>query len=67
MTVATQVSKAIATVQSASATMKQFALETQDQSAKETFQDLAKTFDSALTTLQGRQRYIEKQEPQYKE
>lgn len=31
MTVATQMSKAIATVQSAAATMKTFALETQDQ------------------------------------
>jgi Protein of unknown function (DUF1657). len=59
-------SKAIATVQSAAATMKTFALETQDQEAKKTFEQLAQTFDSALTTLQGRQQYIEGQEPQYK-
>lgn len=66
MTVGTQMSKAIATVQSAAATMKTFALETQDQEAKKTFEQLAQTFDSALTTLQGRQQYIEEQEPQYK-
>ena len=66
MTVGIQMSKAIATVQSAAATMKEFALETQDQQAKQTFQQLAKTFDDALATLQGRQKYIEQQEPQYK-
>jgi len=66
MTVGNQMSKAIATVQSAAATMKTFALETQDQEAKKTFEQLAQTFDSALTTLQGRQQYIEQQEPQYK-
>lgn len=67
MTVATQMQKAIATVQSASATMKTFALETQDQQTKQTFLQLAQTFDNALSTLQGRQQYIEQQEPQYKE
>ncbi|PKM77892.1 MAG: hypothetical protein CVU90_04030 [Firmicutes bacterium HGW-Firmicutes-15] len=67
MTVGTQMSQAIATVQSAAATLKTFALEAQDQQAKQTFQDLAKTFDNALTTLQQRQQYIEEQEPQYKQ
>lgn len=67
MTVGTQMAKAIATVQSAAATMKNFALETEDQTAKQTFQQLAKTFDDALATLQGRQQYIEEQEPQYKQ
>jgi hypothetical protein len=67
MTVGTQMSQAIATVQSAAATFKTFALETQDQQAKQTFQELAKTFDNALVTLQRRQNYIEGQEPQYKQ
>lgn len=67
MTVATQMTKAIATVQSASATMKTFALETQDQQAKQTFQQLAQTFDDALNMLEGRKQYIEQQEPQYKQ
>ena len=66
MSIATQMQQAIATVQSAAASMKTFALETQDQDAKQTFQQLAQTFDDSLKILQGRQQYIEKQEPQYK-
>ena len=67
MTVSTQMTQAIATVQSAAASMKTFALETQDQTAKQTFQQLAETFDDALATLQGRQQHIEDEEPQYKQ
>ena len=66
MTIATQMQQAIATVQSAAATMKTFALETDDQEAKQTFQQLAQTFDDSLKKLQGRQKYIEKEEPQYR-
>ena len=65
MTVGTQMQQAIATVQSAAATMKTFSLETQDQQAKETFEQLAQTFDSALNELKGREKYIQNQEPQY--
>lgn len=66
MSIATQMQQAIATVQSAAASMKTFALETQDKEAKQTFQQLAQTFDDSLKILQGRQQYIEQQEPQYK-
>ena len=67
MTVGTQMQQAIATVQSAAATMKTFALETQDKQAKKSFEELARTFDSALSELKGRGQYIEQQEPQYKQ
>jgi len=67
MTVGTQMTQAIATVQNAAATMKTFSLETQDQQAKQTFEQLAKTLDNAVETLKGRQKYVEKQEPQYKQ
>jgi len=67
MTVGTQMIQAIATVQNAAASMKTFSLETQDQQAKQTFQQLAQTLDSAVDTLKGRQSYIEKQEPTYKQ
>lgn len=67
MTVGTQMQQAIATVQSAAASMKTFALETQDQQAKQTFLHLSQTLDDSLKTLQGRQQYIEQQEPQYKQ
>jgi len=67
MTVGTQMTQAIATVQNAAATMKTFSLETQDQQAKQTFEQLATTLDSAVDTLKGRQKYVEQQEPQYKQ
>ncbi|CUH97479.1 hypothetical protein P22_3610 [Propionispora sp. 2/2-37] len=67
MTVGTQMTQAIATVQNAAATMKTFSLETQDQQAKQTFEQLAQTLDNAVETLKGRQKYIEKQEPQFKQ
>jgi MinD-like ATPase involved in chromosome partitioning or flagellar assembly len=67
MTVGTQMTQAIATVQNAAATMKTFSLETQDQQAKQTFQQLASTLDDAVVTLQKREKYVQKQEPQYKQ
>lgn len=67
VTVGTQVQKAIASVQSVSATMKTMALETQDKEAQQMYQQLAQTFDGALDTLKQRQQYIEVQEPQYKQ
>lgn len=67
MTVGTQMQQAIATVQNAAATMKTFALETQDQTAKKSFEKLAQTFESALNELKEREQYIEQQEPQYKQ
>ncbi|WML34077.1 DUF1657 domain-containing protein [Clostridium sp. OS1-26] len=67
MTVGTQMQQAIAGIQSAAATMKTFALETEDQQAKTDFQNIAKNLDDALQTLQGRQQYIEEQEPTYKQ
>lgn len=67
MTVGTQMQQAIAGIESACATMKTFALETEDQQAKKDFQAIAKSLDSALQTLKGRQQYIEQQEPQYKQ
>ncbi|MDP4272533.1 MAG: DUF1657 domain-containing protein [Bacteroidota bacterium] len=67
MTVGTQMTQAIATVQNAAATMKTFSLETQDQQAKQTFEQLATTLDNAVETLKDRQKFIGKQEPQYKQ
>lgn len=67
MTVGTQMQKAIAGIQSAAATMKTFSLETEDQQAKNDFQQIAQQLDSSLEVLKGRQQYIEEQEPQYKQ
>ena len=67
MTVGTQMQKAIAGLQSAAATMKTFSLETEDQQAKNDFQQISQQLDSSLEVLKGRQQYIEEQEPQYKQ
>ena len=67
MTVGTQLQQAIAGVQRAAASMKTFALETQDSEAKKTFEQLAQNMDSALDTLKQRQQYVQNQEPQYKQ
>lgn len=67
MTVGTQMQQAVAGIQSASATMKTFALETQDKQAVQQFQQIAQQLDSSLDTLKQRQQYIEQQEPQYKQ
>lgn len=67
MTVGTQMQQAVATVQSAAATMKSFALQTEDKTAQQAFQQLATTFDDALKTLEGRLSYVQEQEPQFKQ
>lgn len=67
MTVGTQIQQTIASIQSASASLKTFALETQDQNAKMEFQQMAQSLDDALMTLKNRQNYVNQQEPQYKQ
>jgi len=66
MTVGTQMQQAIAGIQSASATMKTFSLETDDQQAKNDFIQIEEQLDFAMDILKGRQKYIQEQEPQYK-
>ena len=66
MTVGTQMQQVIAGMQSASATMKTFSLETEDQQAKNDFKQIGEQLDSSLEVLKGRQEYIQEQEPQYK-
>ena len=66
MTVGTQMQQAIAGMQSASATMKTFSLETEDLKAKNDFEQIAIQLDSSMDILKGRQKYIQQQEPQYK-
>lgn len=67
MTVGTQMQQAIAGLQSVAATVKVFALETQDKQAQQQFQQISQQLEGALTVLKKRQVYIEQQEPQYKQ
>lgn len=41
--------------------------ETQDEQAKQTFQQIADNLENALEQLKGRQQYIQQQEPQYRQ
>ncbi|MDR5658937.1 DUF1657 domain-containing protein [Serpentinicella sp. ANB-PHB4] len=67
MTVATQMQQVMSGIQSASASLKNFALQTEDQQAKQDFQQLAQNLDNAYQTLEKRNQFIQSQEPQYKQ
>jgi hypothetical protein len=47
--------------------LKTFALDTQDQQAKQMFNQLAQSMDSCVQTLQSRLNYIMQEEPQYRQ
>ncbi|MEH7387843.1 DUF1657 domain-containing protein [Bacillus sp. JJ1521] len=65
MTVQTQMQTAIASAQSVEASLTQFALETQNQQAKQTFQQLAQQQKNIVTQLEGRYQQIIQEEPQF--
>jgi len=67
MTVGTQLQQTIANAQSVSASLKNFALETQDQQAKQMFNTLAQNMDNIVSQLQSRFDYVSTEEPQYKQ
>lgn len=66
MTVGTQMHQTLASLEGAAADMKTYALQTQDQGAKQMFIDLTQQIEGICQTLRGRVNYIEQQEPQYK-
>ncbi len=66
MTVGTKMHQTLASLESAMANMKQFALETQDQNAKAMFSNYAQQLQSMCQGMSERCNYIEQQEPQYK-
>jgi len=67
MTVGTQMQQAIANSESVLASLKTFALETQDQNVKQMFENITQQQQSVVDNLQARLQYIEEEEPQYKE
>jgi hypothetical protein len=56
----------LASLEGAAANLKTFALETQDKTAQQMFNDLGGQVENICTSLKGRVNYIEQQEPQYK-
>lgn len=67
MTVGTQLQQAIADCHSLVGSLNSFALETQDQNAKQMFQNLAQQQQNVLDNLNARLQYIQSEEPQYKQ
>lgn len=66
LTIGTKMHQTLAGLEGAAATLKTFALETQDKNAKKEFSQFSQQLDSICQGLQKRVNYIEQQEPQYK-
>ncbi|NEZ46967.1 DUF1657 domain-containing protein [Clostridium niameyense] len=67
MTVGSKVQQTIASAEGVLANLKSFALDTNDQNAKQMFNSLAQTQKTIVDELNGRLQYIQNEEPQYKE
>lgn len=65
MTVGTQVKTAMASLKSAQASFETFALSTDNQNAKQLYQQAAQLTKSVLDTLEPRLQEITTEEPQY--
>jgi hypothetical protein len=67
VTVGTQIQQTIASAESVMANLKTFALETQDQQAKQVYQQLSQQTENMVSVLKSRMNYIQQEEPQYKQ
>ncbi|MFK9092835.1 DUF1657 domain-containing protein [Bacillus salipaludis] len=65
MTVGTQVKQALAGLKSAQASFESFALATDNQNAKQLYQQAAQQTQSVLDSLEPRLQEITTEEPQY--
>jgi hypothetical protein len=65
MTVQTQIQQALASAQSVEASLTQFSLETENQQAKQTFQQLASQQKNIVQQLQTRYDQVLQEEPQF--
>jgi hypothetical protein len=66
MTVGTKMHQTLATLESAKANLKTFALETEDKTAKKMFAEYSQQLESICQGMKARCDYIEQEEPQYK-
>lgn len=67
MTVGQKLHQALAQCESAAASLKSFALDTQDKQAQQMYSQLAQTLESqVINPLRSRVDYAEGQEPSYK-
>ncbi|HYE82950.1 MAG TPA: DUF1657 domain-containing protein [Clostridia bacterium] len=66
MTVGVKMQQTIANAESVMSNLKTFALDTQDQNAKQMFNTLALTQKTIIDSLNNRLQFIQNEEPQYK-
>ena len=67
MTVGTKMQQTIAGCESTLAILKTFALDTDDQNAKQMFQNMAQQQQTIVDNLNARLQYIQSEEPQFKQ
>lgn len=67
MTVAAKMKQTLAGLKSAQASLETFALETENQQAKQLFQQMASQTQGVVDGLTPRLQQIEQEEPQYKQ
>ncbi|MDQ0165554.1 DUF1657 domain-containing protein [Bacillus horti] len=65
MTVQTQIQQCIASAQSVEASLTQFSLETENQQAKQMFEQLAQQQKTIVSQLEGRYQQVLQEEPQF--
>ncbi|WP_458414371.1 DUF1657 domain-containing protein [Schinkia sp. CFF1] len=65
MTVATQVKQTLAGLKSAQAAFETFALQTENKSAKQMYQNAAQQTQQIVETISARVQEIQSEEPQY--
>lgn len=66
MTVAAQLKQTVASLKSAQGNLESFALQTQNQQAKQLFTNAAQQTKAIVDSLEPRVSQIESEEPQYK-
>ena len=66
MTVSTQVKQTVAALKSAQANMENFAMQTQNQQAKDLYSGAAQQTQTIIDSLEPRVTAMESEEPQYK-
>ena len=66
MTVGSDVKKTVASLKQAQASLESFALSSQNQQAKQMFDQAAQTTQSVVSMVEQRVLELEREEPQYK-
>ncbi len=67
MTVATQVTQTLAGLKSAQASFETFALQTENQQAKQLYKNAAQQTQDIINSLEPRIQEMQQEEPQYKQ